>query len=93
MYRVLRNHEEIFPENFLRMLDSMEEDNWLYNYREDWGIKFSIQNVLSKAKYLHKNTPVFDVFLQNKAQLKVHFDAFFPDILVEAQTINETFNH
>ena len=93
VYRVLRNHEEIFPENFLRMLDSMEEDNWLYNYREDWGIKFSIQNVLSKAKYLDKNTPVFDVFLQNKAQLKVHFDAFFPDILVEAQTINETFNH
>lgn len=93
VYWVLRNHEEIFPENFLRMLDSMEEDNWLYNYREDWGIKFSIQNVLSKAKYLDKNTPVFDVFLQNKAQLKVHFDAFFPDILVEAQTINETFNH
>lgn len=93
VYRVLRNHEVIFPENFLRMLDSMEEDNWLYNYREDWGIKFSIQNVLSKAKYLDKNTPVFDVFLQNKAQLKVHFDAFFPDILVEAQTINETFNH
>ena len=93
VYRVLRNHEEIFPENFLRMLDSMEEDNWLYNYREDWGIKFSIQNVLSKAKYLDKNTPVFDVFLQNKAQLKVHFDAFFPDILVEAQRINETFNH
>lgn len=93
VYRVLRNNEEIFPENFLRMLDSMEEDNWLYNYREDWGIKFSIQNVLSKAKYLDKNTPVFDVFLQNKAQLKVHFDAFFPDILVEAQTINEIFNH
>lgn len=93
VYRVLRNNEEIFPENFLRMLDSMEEDNWLYNYREDWGIKFSIQNVLSKAKYLDKNTPVFDVFLQNKAQLKVHFDAFFPDILVEAQRINETFNH
>lgn len=93
VYRVLRNHEEIFPENFLRMLDSMEEDNWLYNYRSDWGIKFSIQNVLSKAKYLDKNTPVFDVFLQNKAQLKVHFDAFFPDILVEAQRINETFNH
>lgn len=93
VYRVLRNNEEIFPENFLRMLDSMEEDNWLYNYREDWGIKFSIQNVLSKAKYLDKNTPVFDVFLQNKAQLKVHFDAFFPDILVEAQRINESFNH
>lgn len=93
VYRVLRNHEEIFPENFLRMLDSMEEDNWLYNYREDWGIKFSIQNVLNKAKYLDKDTAVFDVFLKHKAQLQVHFDAFFPDLLVEVQRINETFNH
>ena len=93
VYRVLRNHEEIFPENFLRMLDSMEEDNWLYNYREDWGIKFSIQNVLNKAKYLDKDTAVFDVFLKHKAQLQVHFDAFFLDLLVEVQRINETFNH
>ncbi len=93
VYRVLRNHEKLFPENFHRMLDSMEKDNWLYNYREDWGIKFSIQNVLNKAKYLDKNTPVFDVFLQNKAQLKIHFDGFFPDILREAQRINERFKH
>lgn len=93
VYRILRNHVKLFPESFHRMLDSMEKDNWLYNYREDWGIKFSIQNVLNKAKYLDKSTPVFDMFSQNKAQLKVHFDAFFPDILVEAQRINETFNH
>ena len=93
VYRVLRNHEELLPPNLLRMLDSMEKDNWLYNYRADWGIEFSMKNVLNKAKYLDKNTHVFDVFLQNKAQLKVHFDAFFPDILVEAQRINETFNH
>ena len=93
VYRVLRNHEEFLPVNFLRMLDRMEKDNWLYNYRSDLGIEFSMKNVLNKAKYLDKNTHVFDVFLQNKAQLKVHFDAFFPDILVEAQRINETFNH
>ena len=93
VYRVLRNYDEFLPPNFLRMLDSMEKDNWLYNYRSDLGIEFSMKNVLNKAKYLDKNTHVFDVFLQNKAQLKVHFDAFFPDILVEAQRINETFNH
>ncbi len=93
VYRILRNHVKLFPENFHRMLDSMEKDNWLYNYREDWGIKFSIQNVLNKAKYLDKSTPVFDMFSQNKAQLKIHFDAFFPDVLGEAQRINESFNH
>lgn len=93
VYRVLRNHEMFLPENFLRMLNHMEKDNWLYNYREDLGIKFSIQNVLNKAKYLDKDTAVFDAFLKHKAQLQVHFDAFFPDLLVEVQRINETFNH
>jgi hypothetical protein len=48
------------------MLVKMEHDDWLYNYREDWGIKFSIQNVLNKAKYLDKDIPVFEAFLNNK---------------------------
>lgn len=91
VYRVLRNYEQILPENFMRMLDRMEKDNWLYNYKEDWGIEFSIQNVLNKAKYLEKNIPVFDVFLNNKPQLQYHFDHFFPDLLAEAQKLNAGF--
>lgn len=91
VYRVLRNHEKFLPENFLRMLDRMEKDNWLYNYREDWGIKFSLQNVLNKAKYLEKDTAVFEVFLNNKPQLQYHFDRFFPDVMKEAERVNAGF--
>ena len=93
VYRVLRNHEQFLPENFLRMLDRMEKDNWLYNYREDQGIKFSIQNVLHKAKYLDKNLAVFEVFLNNKKELQNYFDAFFPDLMAEAENVNAKFNH
>lgn len=91
VYRVLRNHEEFLPENFLRMLDRMEKDNWLYNYREDWGIEFSMKNVLNKAKYLNKDLAVFEVFLSSKPQLQNHFDHFFPDVLAEVQKINAGF--
>ena len=91
VYRVLRNHEEFLPENFLRMLDRMEKDNWLYNYREDWGIEFSMKNVLNKAKYLNKNLAVFEVFLSSKPELQNHFDHFFPDVLAEVQKINAGF--
>ena len=93
VYRVLRNHERFLPENFLRMLDRMEKDNWLYNYKEDWGIKFSVQNVLNKAKYLDKDISVFKVFLSNKPQLQEHFDRFFPDVLEEARRVNTGFSH
>ncbi|WP_332018397.1 acyl carrier protein phosphodiesterase [Kaistella sp.] len=91
VYRVLRNHEELLPPNLLRMLDSMEKDNWLYNYRENWGIEFSIRNVLNKAKYLNKNLAVFQVFLNHKPQLQYHFDHFFPDLVAEVQKINAEF--
>ena len=91
VYRVLRNHEELLPPNLLRMLDRMEKDNWLYNYREDWGIEFSIRNVLNKAKYLNKNLAVFEVFLNHKPQLQYHFDHFFPDLVAEVQKINAEF--
>ncbi len=93
VYRVLRNYDEFLPPDFLRMLDSMEKDNWLYNYRSDWGIEFSMKNVLNKAKYLNKNLAVFEVFLNHKPQLQYHFDHFYPDLVAEVQKINAEFRY
>ncbi|WP_330743325.1 acyl carrier protein phosphodiesterase [Chryseobacterium sp. CP-77] len=88
VYSVLNAHEQWLPENFKKMLAKMEQDDWLYNYREDWGIKFSIQNVLNKAKYLDKDIPVFEAFLKNKDHLQQCYDDFFPDLLVHAKGIS-----
>lgn len=92
VYRVLNENEQYLSENFKKMLKKMEQDDWLYNYREDWGIEFSIQNVLNKAKYLDKNLPVFKAFLDNKTVLQECYDAFFPDLLAHVKMINENFN-
>lgn len=88
VYKVLNENKEFLSENFKRMLVKMEHDDWLYNYREDWGIKFSIQNVLNKAKYLDKNIPVFEAFLDNKDVLQKCYDDFFPDLLAHAKAEN-----
>lgn len=88
VYRVLNENEQFLSENFKKMLVKMEHDDWLYNYREDWGIKFSIQNVLNKAKYLDKNIPVFQAFLDNKEILQKCYDDFFPDLLAHAKAEN-----
>lgn len=88
VYRVLNENNEFLPENFKRMLVKMEHDDWLYNYREDRGIKFSIQNVLNKAKYLEKDIPVFQAFLDNKEILQKCYDDFFPDLLAHAKAEN-----
>lgn len=83
VYKILWENEKWLPENYKKMLVRMEQDDWLTNYRTDQGIKFSMQNVLNKAKYLEKNIPVFDLFLKNKKELQFYFNKFFPDIVSE----------
>lgn len=81
VYKVLNEHKNHFPENFHKMLFYMEKDDWLYNYRNDWGIEFSMKNVLRKAKYLDENIPVFECFLEHKKELQECYDNFFPELL------------
>ncbi|MDR2205559.1 MAG: ACP phosphodiesterase [Flavobacteriaceae bacterium] len=80
VYRILNENIRWFPENFQKMLSRMESDDWLYNYREDWAIKFSLQNVLNRAKYLEKDLNVFELFQKNKPALKKIYDEFFPEL-------------
>ena len=91
VYLALRKYEEFLPERLVKMVNGMEKDNWLYNYKQDWGIKYSIQNVLNKAKYLDKDLLVFELFLNNKQELKKYFDVFFPELLAHVQKINGGF--
>ena len=89
VYKALNDYKDYFPTEFHRKLEKMEADDWLYNYREDWGIKFSIQNVLNKAKYLDKDIPVFEAFLQNKDQLQDCYHSLFPDLQKHISDLND----
>ncbi len=92
VYTTLWQYEDFFPEKFKILLPKMQKDDWLYNYKNDWGIKFSFQNVLNKAQYLEKELNVFPLFLNHKEFLKECFDAFFPEIENFAQGLNLEFN-
>ena len=86
VYKILWENEQWLPENYKKILVRMEQDDWLSNYKKDQGIQFSMHNVLHKAKYLEKDLPVFDLFLQNKDKLQFYFDQFFPDILSDCES-------
>lgn len=88
VYRVLNEHQEYLPENFRRMLEKMEEGDWLYNYRYEKNIGYSMRNVLNKAKYLDKDIPVLEAFVKNKKILQQCYDDFFPDLLEHAKGIH-----
>ncbi len=85
VYAVLRRYEEFLPEVFKKVLDKMQQDDWLYNYRNEWGIEFSFRNVVNKAQFLDKTTNVFPAFLANKDFLREKYEIFFPEIKSFAQ--------
>ncbi len=91
VYKVLNENLNYFPKNFSEMLYHMEKDDWLYNYRYDWGIEFSIKNVLRKAKYLDENIPVFDTFLAHKPEFQRYYDIFFPELQQYTKDIVKSF--
>lgn len=88
IYQVLYHHQSHLPESFQHILPKMQADNWLFNYRYDWGMEYSIRNVLNKAKYLDREMPVFDLFLEQKNFLKDCYEEFFPDLHAHAQEMS-----
>ena len=85
VYAVLRRFEEFLPEVFKIVLDKMQQDDWLYNYRNEWGIEYSFRNVVNKAQFLDKTINVFPAFLANKDFLREKYEIFFPEIKSFAQ--------
>ena len=85
VYAVLRQYEEFLPEVFKKVLDKMQQDDWLYNYRNEWGIEYSFRNVVNPAQFLDKTTNVFPAFLANKDFLREKYEIFFPEINSFAQ--------
>ena len=85
VYAVLRRYEDFLPEVFKKVLDKMQQDDWLYNYRNEWGIEYSFRNVVNKAQFLDKTTNVFPAFLANKDFLREKYEIFFPEIKSFAQ--------
>lgn len=85
VYAVLRRYEEFLPEVFKKVLDKMQQDDWLYNYRNEWGIEYSFRNVVNKTQFLDKTINVFPAFLANKDFLREKYEIFFPEIKSFAQ--------
>ncbi len=69
----------------------MQKDNWLYNYRFDWGMEYSLTNVMNKAKYLDNTVPVYGFFQYNKDVLRKCYEEFFPELKDFCDKFNENF--
>lgn len=91
VYKTLQASRQILPERLVIMVDHMSSGNWLYHYREDFGIRNAMQNVLNKARYLEKDIPVFQTFIDNKKVIGEYFDKFYPELYSFVAQVNKRF--
>lgn len=80
VYRDLALHTDLFPEKFAQMFPYMRSQDWLFNYRFEWGIENSFNGLARRAQYLTGAAGAFTVFREHYAELKELYAIFFPDV-------------
>ncbi len=84
-YSILDGFVEAMPQKFARMFPYMKAQNWLCNYKTIDGIKNSFEGLARRAVYLESSTAAFDAFIKYYNELKVCYEAFFPEVKAYAK--------
>ncbi len=79
-YSLLDNETACFPEKFAKMFPYMKEQDWLYHYREDDGMRKSFAGLARRAKYISETDTAFKIFLENKESIAKIYAIFFPQM-------------
>lgn len=79
-YDTLLKYYDVLPERFQQMYYRMREQNWLYNYRERWGMEKSFGGVVYRSRYLTESDTAFSLFEKHFEELQQCYNAFVPDL-------------
>lgn len=78
-YNTLGIYTEWFPPPFAAMFPYMRSQNWLFNYREKWGIEKSLGGVVRRAAYLTESKTAFELFEKHYQLLQDCYRQFWVD--------------
>lgn len=84
VYDLLDTQKENLPEPFLSMLPYMISQNWLYHYKETWGIEKSFGGLVRRATYLEESKLAFEIFHKYYKELSVLYEQFYPELKAHA---------
>ena len=79
-YEKLELYQSVFPDRFSKMFPYMKEQNWLLNYRNNWGLKKSFEGLVHRAAYMYESQTAYDLFEKHYADLGKYYQDFFPEL-------------
>lgn len=80
VYKVLEQHAAILPPTFFFMLPHMKQENWLFNYKERWGIERSMNGLVKRSLYMKDHTAAFNAFNEQYLYLQYCYTLFREDV-------------
>jgi len=91
-YQSLDQFTDHFPERFSTMYPFMKNQNWLFNYRYEWGIQKSLEGVVRRSLYMTESKTAFRLFRENYGLLQQCYRSFFPEVKLLAKNYINNLN-
>ena len=79
-YKTLDDNFAVLPENFQTILPYMKEYDWLYNYKNKWGIQKSFNGLVKRSRYLVESDIAFEIFNAHYKSMQLLYRQFYPDL-------------
>ena len=86
-YIMLEANSKWFPHAFMHMFRYMQSQDWLTNYRFNFGIERSFEGLVRRATYMNDHKPAMHIFLENKSSLHSYYLQFFPELKKHAAEV------
>ncbi|HTO14506.1 MAG TPA: ACP phosphodiesterase [Edaphocola sp.] len=90
VYQTVNQYRELLPEPFLKVIDYMSQDNWLYHYRTLKGTNKLFDGIVRRAKYLEINADsAFNSLVINYYTLNQFYYEFIDEVIQYVKNRNE----
>jgi len=81
VYNTLDGYMEILPARFLKMLEYMRAEDWLYSYRTMKGMELSFKRLVHRARYLESSERAYHIFVAHYYELNQWYFELMDDIV------------
>jgi acyl carrier protein phosphodiesterase len=79
-YTTLEINFDLLPQPFQTILPFMKEYDWLYNYKNRWGIQKSFAGLVRRSSYLTESDIAFALFNEHYEAMNLFYQDFYPDV-------------
>ena len=79
-YTFLAEQSSWLPMRFAGMFPYMRSQNWLFNYRQKWGIARSMEGLVRRAMYIQESETAYQLFEEHYQRLGVYYRQFCEDL-------------